>query len=115
MSCVAEFGIIEEIEKDKDYSVYEPENYHCVCINDDYLDDWWKSLAQIKTYFHNFKREEFALARWGVTIIPPDSLEQFYNIVLSDKRFEFEKELIDLAELLKRAIKENKYVIHFGI
>lgn len=115
MTCVAEFGIIDEFEKDKDYSNYEPEKYHCVAIEDDILDDWWNQLVLIKTYFHCYNRQEFALARWGVTLIPPESLEPFYGIVASDNRSKSSKELIDLMNLIKKAIFDDKYVIHYGI
>ena len=38
----AEFGMIDEIDPKKDYSAYEPQNYHCIAIDDDlYLNDWW--------------------------------------------------------------------------
>lgn len=115
MPCVAEFGIIDDFEKDKDYSVYEPEKYHCIPINDDFINDWWNNLMQIKTYYHCYSRPEFALARWGVTLIPPESLEQFFEIVSSDKRSKSSKELINLIILLRKAISENKYVIHYGV
>lgn len=116
MACVAEFGIIDEFEKDKDYSSeYEPEKYNCVAIDDDILDDWWNELILIKTYFHSYSRPNFALARWGVTLIPPESLEAFYNIVSKDKKSKSLEELIDLMLLLRKAISENKYVIHYGV
>jgi hypothetical protein len=44
---VAQFGIIDEFDENKDYG-YEPEKYHCVAINDDFIGDWWKELTQIK-------------------------------------------------------------------
>ncbi len=115
MPCVAQFGIIDEFKKDKDYSNYEPEKYHCIAIDDDILNDWWRQLILIKTYFHCYNRQEFALARWGVTLIPPESLESFYNIVATDQRSKSSKELTDLMILLRKTISENKYVIHYGV
>lgn len=116
MPCVAQFGIIEEFEKDKDYSSdYEPQNYNCVDIDDDILNNWWKELTLIKTYFHCYSRPEFGLARWGVTLILPELLEAFYNIVSKDKKAKSSEELIDLMILLRKAISENKYVIHYGV
>jgi len=115
MPCVAEFGIIDEFDKDKDYSIYEPEKYHCTAIEDDILNDWWNQLVLMKTYFHCYNRQEFALARWGVTLIPPESLESFYDIVSSDHRSKSSKELIDLMVLIRKAISDNKYVIHYGV
>jgi len=115
MPCVAEFGIIDEFEKDKDYSCYEPQKYNCIAIDDDILNDWWNELTLIKTYFHCYNRPNFALARWGVTLIPPESIAAFYNIVSTDKSSKPSKELIDLMVLLRKAISQNKYVIHYGV
>lgn len=116
MSCVAQFGIINKFEKDKDYgSNYEPQKYNCVAIDDDILNDWWKDLTLIKTYFHCYSRPNFALARWGVTLIPAESLEAFYNIVSKDKRSKSSMELVNLMILLRKAISEDKYVIHYGV
>jgi len=116
MPCVAEFGIIEEFDEYKDYSSdYNPQKYSCVAIDDDILDDWWNELTLIKTYFHSYSRPNFALARWGVTLIPPESLEVFYHIVSKDTRSKSSEELIKLMILLRKAISENKYVIHYGV
>ena len=67
----AEFGIIDEIDPLKNYSKYEPQKYHCVAINDDYINDWWPQLLLIKTYMHSLDRQSLALSRLGVTLIPP--------------------------------------------
>ncbi|MBW9159724.1 hypothetical protein KTC93_02700 [Clostridium tagluense] len=115
MACVAEFGIIDEFEKDKDYSSYEPKKYNCVAINDDILNDWWDELILIKTYHGYYSRPDFALDRWGVTLIPPESLEAFFNIVSKDKKSKSSIQLIDLLILIRKAISENKYVIHYGV
>jgi len=115
MPCVAEFGIINDFEKGKDYSSYEPEKYHCIAIEDDLLNDWWYQLILIKSYFHCSNRQEFALARWGVTLISPESLESFYDIVASDNRAKSSNGLIELMILIRKAISESKYVIHYGV
>ena len=117
VACVAQFGIINEFEKDKDYNYidYEPLKYNCVAIQDDILNDWWNDLTIIKTYFFSYSRPNYALARWGITLIPPESLEAFYDIVSKDKRSRTSIELIDLMILLREAISEHKYVIHFGV
>lgn len=38
-----------------------------------YIEDWWDKLALLKTYFHNLNRPDFGLARWGISLIPPES------------------------------------------
>lgn len=112
----AQFGIIENINPDKDYSSYEPEKYGCVPINDElYIDDWWEQLMLMKTFFHNLSRPELGLARWGVTLIPPESLPVFQDIAISDKRMDEDENLVALANLIKEAIEKQKYIIHFGV
>lgn len=110
-----EFGIIEDIEEIQKY-LYTPEKYNCVCIDDDiYIDDWWDKLITLKTYFHSLNRPEFGLARWGITLIPPESLSGFQEIVLSDKRINEDVNLIKLADKIQDAISRNKFMIHFGV
>ena len=114
MPC-AEFGIIDNFDKNKDYrDTYEPKKYNCVSIDDDILNDWWSELSLIKTYFYCYNRPELSLSRWGVTLIPPESLEAFFNIVHNDRRFKSSQEVIDLMIVLRTAITEGKYVIHYG-
>lgn len=112
----AEFGIIDDIAGKHDYSDYEPEKYHCVFINDDiYINDWWDKLILIKTYFHNLNRPSYGLARYGVTLIPVESLSLFQDIVLSDKRISTDNSLTDLADKIKEAIECKKFMIHYGV
>lgn len=112
MPCVHEFGIIDEIDEGKDYSDYSPEKYHCVTVEDDTIQLLAASLASMKTYFHSLQRRECGLAYSGVTIIPPESLPEFYNVVVSSKHC---KELEVLSSKIKQAMEENKHMIHFGI
>lgn len=110
-----EFGIIEDISKTQNFS-YTPEKYQCVCIDDDiYIDDWWDKLVLLKTYFHSLERPEFGLARWGITLIPPESLPRFQDIVLSDRRINEDIHLRELADKIQEAINRGKFMIHFGI
>ena len=110
-----EFGVIEDIGETKEYS-YDPEKYQCVYIDDDiYIDDWWDKLVLLKTYFHSLDRPEFGLARWGITLIPPESLPGFQDIVLSDKRINEDAHLRELADKIQDAINRNKFMIHFGV
>jgi len=111
-----EFGIIEQIDPAKDYSSYEPETYHCISIADDiYIDDWWDQLCLMKTYFNDLKRPATALARYGVTLIPPESLPQFQDIVLRDKRLNHDDNLVLLADKIQEAIDGHKFMIHYGV
>ena len=111
----AEFGIIEDIGETQKY-FYASEKYQCVCIDDDiYIDDWCDKLVLLKTYFHSLDRPEFGLARYGITLIPPESLPGFQEIVLSDRRINKDANLRKLADKIQDAINRNKFMIHFGV
>ena len=110
-----QFGIIDEIDYTKDYSDYEPEKYNCVYIDDDYIEDWWPQLCLVKSFYHSMDRPDIALARYGVTIIPPESLPAFQDIVLSDSRISADIHLVELSEVIQTAIDKNKHIIHYGI
>lgn len=114
MPCVAEFGIIDHLEEYDEHE-YNPSKYHCIAIDDDLIGDWWEELVLIKTYFHSLSRPEWGLARCGITLIPPESLEAFYEIIAKDKRSIESEELIELMKVIRMAISQNKYVIHYGV
>ena len=115
----AEFGILNDFDEKKDYTGYHPEKYNCVAIDDDlYLNDWWKALSHIETlnvYSKGVLQPQKALSRWGITIIPPKSLPDFLDIVVKDKRYKNDANLVALATLIEEAIKAQKYVIHYGV
>lgn len=127
MGPYAHFGIIDCLDRQKDYSVFNDglnfkdclEKYHCVAIPDDVINDWWDGLTLMKSYYHQFDRPDTALARWGVTLIPPDSLDLFIEIIVArtSKRFSelCKTEIADLLNLLARAKSEARFVIHYGV
>ena len=111
----AEFGIIEDITETREY-MYNPGKYHSVPIDDEvYIEDWWDKLALLKTYFHNLSRPDFGLARWGITLIPPESLPAFQEVLIADRRMNRDGQLAALADKISEAIRREKYMIHFGI
>ena len=80
-----EFGIIESFEENKWYSHYEPEKYKCISVNDDLIEEliirYNKELKAIKTFFQVSTQPAAGLDYCGVTIIPPESLVEFRNVV----------------------------------
>jgi hypothetical protein len=111
-----EFGIIDNFEPDKEYKNYEPQKYSCIAIDDDrYLNDWWNSLLLIPTYNMSLRQPQTALSRWGITLIPPESLPDLLKIVEKDGRIRKDRNLMLLAEKIHEAIIKNKYMIHYGI
>lgn len=113
--CVHEFGILDDFDKRKDYIDYEALKHNCISVDDDIMRYVNKHLSIMKTYFHSFNRPEFGLAYFGITIIPPESLSLFYDIVTSLEHFKKSVELNELASKILQAKEKKKYMIHFGI
>lgn len=114
----AEFGIISDFYRKKNYTGYFSKKYNCVAINDMFLDDWWSDLLNIDTlnvYAKGLLQSQKGLSRWGITIIPPTSLPDFLNIVRNDRRYQSDSNLVDLAHLIDHAIQTQKYMIHYGV
>lgn len=106
-----EFGIMEEEPVlNKRYDEYEPEKYACVAVPDVYIQALSPYFSDIDCYWHTLDRPEKGLAYYGVTLIPPSSIGKFIE-VFSGRTFRVD----GLIETMKRAEKENKYMIHFGI
>lgn len=105
-----EFGIMNVSPKlNKRYDSYEPEKYDCISVHDDYIEPLLEKLAYIECYWHTLDRLEKGLAYYGITLIPPSSMEQFIDCL--EKKTGTE----ELIKLLLKAKEEEKFVIHFGI
>jgi hypothetical protein len=115
MALEHEFGIIINFDTKKDYGYYAPREYSCISVDDELITDISRSLKIMKSYFHSYNRPEFGLAYWGVTIIPPESLPLFFDVVTSSVNFKNSAELSNLAAKIIEAKEQNKYMIHFGI
>ncbi|ENQ3106730.1 hypothetical protein SAMN04488168_15112 [Bacillus sp. 491mf] len=115
MACVHDFGIIDDFDHQGNYNDYTPEKYHCVSVDDDIISSLNEHLSIMKTYFHSFKRPECGLAYWGITIIPPESLSMFYEVVTSSRYFKNSDELNELASKIVQATEGQKYMIHYGV
>ncbi|WP_457945359.1 hypothetical protein [Caproiciproducens sp. LBM24188] len=114
-----EFGIIDSFEEIKWYSDYEPEKYNCISVSDDLFEELIikcnEELLAIKTYFQVTTQPGTGLDYCGVTLIPPESLKQFRDIIIKANNHFKAKELQLLTEKITEAITGNKYLIHYGI
>ncbi|RRN67764.1 short-chain dehydrogenase [Peribacillus simplex] len=115
MMPVHDFGIIDNIENLKRNIGYEPQKYKCISVDDEIINHLNEHLSIMRTYFHSLERPEFGLNYWGITIIPPDSLSMFYDLITSSTMYKKSAELNELASKIFHAKEENKYMIHFGI
>lgn len=114
-----EFGIIDAFEENKWYSEYEPEKYNCVSVSDDLIEElitkYNEELMTIKTYFQVTTQPGVGLDYCGVTLIPPESLKQFRDVIIKANSHYQSQELKLLIEKVSDAIIKNKYLIHYGI
>ncbi|MGG0788639.1 short-chain dehydrogenase [Peribacillus simplex] len=115
MMPVHDFGIIDNIENLKRNIAYEPQKYKCISVDEEIINHLNEHLSIMRTYFHSLERTEIGLAYWGITIIPPDSLSMFYDVITSSTMYKKSAELNELASKIFQAKEENKYMIHFGI
>jgi len=129
MGPYAHFGIVDDFDEHKDYGTFKDEEvhsfedclqkYHCIAIPDEIINDWWDKLMTMKSYHEHYACPKTAFARWGTTLIPPDSLGLFSEIIESCTSKKYLKlcqaELANLIILLKKAKCDNKFVIHYGV
>lgn len=103
------FGIIDTPPTpNQRFIEFEPEKYHCISIDDDY----------IEPLIHKFKAPCFWCSmQWqgqgldyaGINIIPPESAQILADLIKNKKHFDA------LHFLLCKAINEGKFVIHYGL
>lgn len=107
-----DFGIMQnEPMNNERFDVYEPEKYHCIEIHDDFIEAILMDLANVPCYWHTLQVLGKGLAYYGITLIPPQSMELLIQILVSQPQSNYN----DLIYLANQAKQENKYMIHFGI
>lgn len=105
-----EFGIMQKApEKGRRYDEYEPQKYNCISVDDAYLENILSKFDDIDFYWHTTDVKGKGLAYCGVTLIPPESVKAFADVITSIA------ELNNLQPLCTLALKQNKWIIHFGI
>lgn len=107
-----EFGIMESKPKDKErFDEYDSYKYNFIKIDDDFIEPILIDLQSIDCYWHTLEVKEEGLAYCGITLIPPEAMNKLYNILKAQGKLEY----IELIDLVKKAAKEDKYIIHFGL
>lgn len=120
MPYVHEFGIIASIEEVKYDIGYAPEKYGCITVDGDFIDelcttDFGEKIDKLQTFAHSTDRPHNNLCYFGITLIPPNSHEYFLKIVREVNEDYKSEELENLIKKIDEAIKENKWMIHFGV
>lgn len=112
-----EFAILDFVDPDLDYPMV-PKDDSCVAVNDDlYLNNWYTVLAEKKmhSYYNTLRNPGISLNRWGVTLIPPESVPVLLDAVIHGPHYGRDPQLARLAALLQQAVAEHKFIIHYGI
>ena len=105
-----DFGIMPRApQAGKRFDEYEPEKYHCVAVSDDDILPCLDAFRCGKTYWHTLDWPELRLAYCGITLIPPETLDTYLEIVWKKPG------ITELAALLIEAKEKHAFVIHFGI
>lgn len=108
-----EFALLEQAPSSNEiFNKYEPQKYDCISIDDDFLEPVMEDLKKLNCYWHTLQNPEKGLAYTGVTLIPPQSMETFIDILSSSQNLQ---EFFLLVEMAKQAKEKGKYIIHFGI
>lgn len=107
MPMVHEFGVMStDPEPGERYDEYEPQKYGCIAVDDALVEQFGDAvLRDLPCYWHTLDRPEHGLAYCGITLIPPASLPVLLEAA----------EIDPLRELIRTAMAEDKFIIHYGL
>lgn len=104
------FGIMEFAPVSGErYDDYEPWKYSCISVDDNFIEPFLSAFSAMDFFWHSVDISGKGLAYCGVTLIPPESMEEIIRIIKNAP------ELCRLKKLMSEAVVKHKYVIHFGI
>ena len=105
-----EFGIMETPpEAHTRYDEYEPHKYNCISVDDEYVEEAERDFCRIDLYWHTLDVPGKGLAYCGVTLIPPETLDDFMKVIRNKDG------LSELENLCIKAKTEYKWIIHYGL
>lgn len=105
-----EFGIMQHAPRTGErYDRYEPKKYRCISVDDDALESVAAALAHVDFYWHTLDVSGKGLAYCGITLIPPASQRELIEIIQTRLA------LAALKDLAEQALREKRWLIHFGL
>lgn len=76
-----QFAVLEQIDPIKEYGMADYCEYNHIELDDNiYMNDWYVAALDMSTYFNIINNPIKSFNRWGVTLIPPQSLSQVFKI-----------------------------------
>ena len=82
---------------------------HAISVHDDFIEPLMPHLNEIDMFWHTLDVPGKGLAYCGITLIPPAAYPAILELIRPVS------ELQALSELVEQAIKEQRYIIHFGL
>lgn len=105
-----EFGIMPSMPKNGErYDSYEPQKYHCIAVDDELIEPLDAKWRHLDCFWHSLDIPGKGLAYCGITLVPPAAADLFAAEVGDCEA------LRPLKELLLRACREGRYLIHYGL
>ena len=105
-----EFGLLPEAPvPGRRYDDYEPEKYHCISVDDVWIEPLAEKLADVPVYWHTLDQPGKGLAYCGITLIPPGSIPAILAALDAGE------EWMSLGGLLEEAKAKGRFVIHYGL
>lgn len=102
-----EFGLMPEPPKPgQRFDVYEPEKYDCVAVSMDWMDELLPLLRDFPCFWHSVDTPGWCLDESGVNLLPPEACAKLLPLMNGQPQLE---------ALLRHAVREGKWVIHFGL
>ncbi len=90
MSDCVYFGVIADVDPERDYSDFSDFNndyekalefYRCVAVPDDIVNEWILPVRHIPSFTCSLRRLFSGINHYGVTLLPPESIGTFLEIV----------------------------------
>lgn len=110
MAMTHEFEIMaEDPMPGERYDRYEPWEYNAISVHDDFIEPLIPQLNDVDMFWHTVDVPGKGLAYCGITLIPPTAYPAVLGIIRPVA------ELQAMSELVERATKEQRYIMHFGL
>jgi hypothetical protein len=116
------FGVVLDIHPKRDYSILFDEDslsdeFGCVWVSEALFETWLPRTYGLDTFDKSLKNPSNGIPRFGVTILPPDTVLELIKIIIDGRSVyteEEEKQTDELLDMLGAVYRNRGYAICFG-